>query len=79
MGEVYRARYTKLNRDVAIKVLPAARAHDPERLARFEPSGRRTAYSDKWTLSDSRGSKDLLFGAQVERLSYHVANERMRF
>jgi len=36
MGEVYRAKDTKLNRDVAIKVLPAAFAADPERLARFE-------------------------------------------
>jgi len=35
MGEVYRARDTKLNRDVAIKVLPDAFAADPERLARF--------------------------------------------
>jgi serine/threonine-protein kinase len=33
---VYRARDTKLDRDVAIKVLPAALAQDPERLARFE-------------------------------------------
>jgi serine/threonine-protein kinase len=35
MGEVYRARDTKLNRDVAIKVLPDLFAQDPERLARF--------------------------------------------
>ena len=35
MGEVYRARDLKLNRDVAIKVLPAFFAGDPERLARF--------------------------------------------
>ena len=35
MGEVYRARDTKLNRDVAIKVLPDVVATDPERLARF--------------------------------------------
>src|SRR5215467_10440983 len=36
MGEVYRARDSKLKRDVAIKVLPDAFARDPERLARFE-------------------------------------------
>ena len=35
MGEVFRARDTKLNRDVAIKVLPAAFAQDHERVARF--------------------------------------------
>jgi eukaryotic-like serine/threonine-protein kinase len=36
MGEVYRARDTALNRDVAIKVLPAAFPADPDRVARFE-------------------------------------------
>src|ERR1700692_3565603 len=35
MGEVYQARDTKLDREVAIKVLPSALARDPERLARF--------------------------------------------
>ena len=36
MGEVYRARDATLQRDIAIKVLPASMASDPERLARFK-------------------------------------------
>ena len=36
MGEVYRARDTRLNREVAIKVLPESFASDPERLGRFQ-------------------------------------------
>ena len=40
MGEVYRARDTRLDRDVAIKVLPTVFASDPERLRRFEREAR---------------------------------------
>src|SRR5437899_565385 len=36
MGEVYRARDRKLDRDVAIKILPEPLANDPGRIARFE-------------------------------------------
>ena len=40
MGEVYRAKDTKLGRDVAVKILPASLSKDPERLRRFEQEAR---------------------------------------
>ena len=43
MGEVYRARDTKLQRDVAVKFLPLAFTSDPERLSRFEGEARMLA------------------------------------
>src|SRR5579863_10453381 len=43
MGEVYRARDTKLARDVAIKVLPANFVNDPQRLTRFQREARMLA------------------------------------
>ena len=43
MGEVWRARDPRLGRDVAIKVLPADVAADPDRLARFEREAKSVA------------------------------------
>jgi serine/threonine protein kinase len=43
MGQVYRARDTKLNRDVALKVLPDSLASDPERFTRFTREARTLA------------------------------------
>jgi len=40
MGDVYRARDSKLGREVAIKILPSSFAADPDRLARFEREAR---------------------------------------
>jgi serine/threonine-protein kinase len=40
MGEVWRATDTKLEREVAIKILPANFAQDPERMTRFERGSR---------------------------------------
>ena len=43
MGEVYRARDTELEREVAVKVLPTSVATDPDRLERFQREARAVA------------------------------------
>src|SRR4051812_43092211 len=43
MGEVYRSRDSRLDRDVAVKVLPRRLANDPQALARFEREGKTIA------------------------------------
>src|ERR1019366_8184477 len=55
MGEVYQAHDTKLGRDVAIKVLPEAFAHDPERLARFQREAKMLAQLDHTNIATIYG------------------------
>ncbi len=59
MGEVYRARDTRLNRDVAIKVLSGALAADPERLARFDREARLLASLNHPSIAQIYGFVDL--------------------
>ncbi len=58
MGEVYRARDTKLGREVAIKVLPEAFAQDKERLARFEREARLLASLNHPGIATLHGLED---------------------
>ncbi len=58
MGEVYRARDTKLGRDVAIKILPEAFSQDAERLARFEREARLLASLNHPHIATLHGLED---------------------
>src|SRR6187399_215815 len=58
MGEVYRARDTKLNRDVALKILPTEFALDPERLARFKREAQVLAALDHPNIGAIYGIED---------------------
>src|SRR6187455_13184 len=66
MGEVYRGRDTRLDRDVAIKVLPDTFASDPERIARFQREARTLASLNHphigaiYGLEESNGVKALV-------------------
>ena len=66
MGEVYRARDTKLDRDVALKVLPEAFTADPDRLARFEREAKALASLNHpnighiYGLEEAEGTKALV-------------------
>ena len=59
MGEVYRAKDLKLQRDVALKVLPSAFASDPERVARFEREARLLAALNHPHIASIYGLKNL--------------------
>ncbi len=68
MGEVYRARDTKLDRDVALKVLPQAFMDDPDRLARFEREAKVLASLNHhnighiYGLEEAEGTRELVQG-----------------
>ena len=58
MGEVYQAHDTKLGRDVAIKVLPEAFAHDPDRLSRFQREAKMLAALNHPTIATIYGLEE---------------------
>ena len=58
MGEVYRARDTKLDRDVALKVLPQAFTDDLDRLARFEREAKVLASLNHPNIGSIRGLEE---------------------
>jgi len=78
MGEVYRANDTKLGRDVALKVLSAEMAHDPDRLARFQREARSVAALNHphivtiFSVEEANGvhflTMELVEGQSLERL-----------
>ena len=80
MGEVYRATDTKLNREVAIKVLPESFARDKERLARFEREAKMLAslnhpnIASIYGLENSDGKKALV----LELVEGETLTERLR-
>src|ERR1700687_5441049 len=58
MGEVYQAHDTKLGRDVAIKVLPEAFAHDAGRLSRFQREAKLLASLNHSNIATIHGLED---------------------
>jgi len=74
MGEVYRARDPRLGREVAIKVLPAELAQDPERLARFEREAKPLASLNHANIAHVYGFEGMdARGRQERPLSRHGA------
>src|SRR5688572_32877048 len=81
MGEVYRARDSKLKRDVAIKVLPAEVASDPERLARFQREAEVLASLNHPNIAHVYGIEDSALVMELvegEDLSQRIRSEERR-
>jgi Tol biopolymer transport system component len=84
MGEVYRGRDARLGRDVAIKVLPAAFARDPDRLARFEREARTLGALNHPNVAHVYGFEEFTgevgptFALVMELLEGETLRERLR-
>jgi serine/threonine-protein kinase len=85
MGEVYRARDTRLKREVAIKVLPDAFARDPERLARFQREAEVLATLNHPNIAAVYGFEETSSGSGIvlelvdgETLAERIEGETMR-
>jgi hypothetical protein len=83
MGEVWRATDTKLNREVAIKILPASFGCDPARMARFEREASEiyvrpfpNASGGRWQVS-SGGGLYALWSKNGHELFYETADNRI--
>ena len=77
MGEVYRARDSKLGRDVAIKILPDLFAADPERVARFEREAKTLASLNHPHIAQVYGFEDRALEMELvegETLAERIAN-----
>ena len=85
MGEVYQARDTKLNREVALKVLPEAFARDPERIGRFRREAQVLASLDHpniariYAFEESGSARFLVMElAQGETLRERIKRQKSR-
>jgi len=76
MGEVFRARDTKLGRDVAIKILPPDMSGDPEREARFQREARalEPLMTARAVHDDRAGGCEGNKGSDVTRAAIEMAN-----
>ncbi len=74
MGEVYRARDTKLKRDVALKVLPETFAQDPARLVRFQREAELLASLNHPNIAHIYGVDGALVMELVEGASPHLVD-----
>jgi Tol biopolymer transport system component len=83
MGEVYRGRDARLGREVAIKVLPAAFARDPDRLVRFEREARTLAalshsnVAQVYGFEEFAGEAGTTFALVMELLEGETLRERL--